>query len=68
MNHKLTAGREARYSEISEEFRLFHNLYHDSEKDEYIKIDDEGNEHLVAVVEPELYPNKTPGNSSVLGS
>ena len=46
-------GKIARYSEISEEFRLFHNLYHDSEKDEYIKIDDEGNEHLVAVVEPD---------------
>ena len=46
-------GKSARYSEISEEFRLFHNLYHDSEKDEYIKIDDEGNEHLVAVVEPD---------------
>ena len=46
-------GKRARYSEISEEFRLFHNLYHDSEKDEYIKIDDEGNEHLVAVVEPD---------------
>ena len=43
--------REA-YSEISEEFRLFHNLYYDKEKDEYIKIDDEGNEHRVAVVEP----------------
>ena len=46
-------GKRARYNEISEEFRLFHNLYHDSEKDEYIKIDDEGNEHLVAVVEPD---------------
>ena len=44
--------REA-YSEISEEFRLFHNLYHDKEKDEYIKIDDEGNERRVAVIEPD---------------
>ena len=43
--------REA-YSEISEEFRLFHNLYHDRERGEYIKIDDEGNEHRVAVLEP----------------
>ena len=46
-------GQRAPYNEISEEFRFFHNLYHDSEKDEYIKIDDEGNEHLVAVVEPD---------------
>ena len=46
-------GQRAPYNELSEEFRLFHNLYHDSEKDEYIKIDDEGNEHLVAVVEPD---------------
>ena len=43
--------REA-YSEISEEFRLFHNLYHDKEKGECIKIDDEGNEHQVIIVEP----------------
>ena len=40
------------YMEISEEFRLFHNLYHDRKTDKYIKIDDEGNEHLVAVIEP----------------
>ena len=45
-------GKRAVYCEISEEFRLFHNLYHDREKDEYIKIDDEGNEHQVIVVEP----------------
>ena len=50
---QINYGKRTRYSEISEEFRLFHNLYHDSEKDEYIKIDDEGNEHLVAVVEPD---------------
>ena len=41
------------YSEISEEFRLFHNLYHDRKKEAYIKIDDEGNEHRVAVVKPD---------------
>ena len=40
------------YMEISEEFRLFHNLYHDRKTDKYIKIDEEGNGHLVAVVEP----------------
>ncbi len=40
------------YTEISEEFRLFHRLYHDRKTDEYIKIDDDGNEDLVAVVEP----------------
>ena len=40
------------YMEISEEFRLFHNLYHDRKTDKYIKIDNEGNEHLVAVIEP----------------
>jgi hypothetical protein len=40
------------YKEICEEFRLFHRLYHDRKQDQYIKIDDDGNEHLVAVVEP----------------
>ena len=40
------------YMEISEEFRLFHNLFHDRKTDKYIKIDDEGNEYTVAVVKP----------------
>jgi len=40
------------YQEISEEFRLFHNLYHDRNTDQYIKFDDAGNEHIVAVVKP----------------
>ena len=39
------------YFEISEEFRLFHNLYHDRKTDTYIKIDDAGNETTVAIVE-----------------
>ena len=49
---QINYGKRTEYSEISEEFRLFHNLYHDKEKDKYIKIDDEGNEHRVIVVEP----------------
>ncbi|MCC7390515.1 MAG: hypothetical protein IT431_17315 [Phycisphaerales bacterium] len=40
------------YVELSEEFRHFHDLYHDRQLDQYIKIDDDGNEQLVAVVEP----------------
>ena len=40
------------YREISEEFRLFHNLYHDRKTDQYIKISEDGNEDIVAVVEP----------------
>ena len=40
------------YIEICEEFRLFHNLHHNRQTDEYIKIDDDGNEFLVAVVKP----------------
>lgn len=42
------------YVEISEEFRLFHNLYHDRQRNEYIKVDDSGNKILVAVVKPKL--------------
>ena len=49
---QINYGKRTEYSEISEEFRLFHNLYYDKAKDEYIKIDDEGNEHRVIVVEP----------------
>lgn len=36
-------GLKNDYKEISEEFRLFHNLYHDHINNKYIKIDD-GNE------------------------
>ena len=41
------------YFEISEEFRLFHNLYHDRKTDTYIKIDDAGNETTVVIVKPD---------------
>ena len=44
-------GIRDNYWEISEEFRLFHSLYHDSAKNGYIKFDDAGNETRVAVVE-----------------
>ena len=40
------------YREISEEFRLFHNLYHDRKTGEYIKISEDGNEDVVATVKP----------------
>jgi len=40
------------YKELSEEFRFFHNLYHDRKNEHYIKVDNDGNEHLIAVVEP----------------
>ena len=40
------------YLEISEEFRLFHRLYHDRKSNRYIKIDEGGEEQVVAVVEP----------------
>jgi len=39
------------YKEISEEFRHFHRLYHDRKLDHYIKIDDDGNEDQIVVVE-----------------
>ena len=45
-------GMRPDYKEISEEFRLFHRLYHDPKQDRYIKIDDDGNEQVVAIVEP----------------
>ncbi len=45
-------GMREDYKEIAEEFRLFHRLYHDRKLDRYIKFDDDGNEYLIAVVEP----------------
>jgi len=44
-------GMREDYKEISEEFRLFHRLYHDRKTDRYLKFDDDGSETVVAVVE-----------------
>ena len=46
-------GLKEDHTEISEEFRLFHKLYHDRKTDQYIKFDDAGIEHIVAVVKPD---------------
>ena len=46
-------GIRPNHKEISEEFRLFHRLYHDRKDDHYYKINDAGNEELVAIVEPQ---------------
>lgn len=40
--------------EIAEEFRYFHNLYPDARNNTHVKIDDEGNEENVAIVEGEV--------------
>ena len=45
-------GMRPDYVELSEEFRLFHRLYHDRKLDHFVKIDDDGNETLVATIEP----------------
>ena len=46
-------GLREDYREISEEFRLFHELYHDRKTDEYLKMDNVGNEEVVAIVKPD---------------
>lgn len=48
---RMFHGIRKDYKEISEEFRLFHGLYHDRKTNQYIKIDDDGNETIVAIVE-----------------
>ena len=40
------------YREVSEEFRLFHDLYHDRKTDQYIKINEDGNEEVIVVAKP----------------
>lgn len=50
---RIFHGMREDYKEISEEFRLFHRLYHDKKTDQYLKFDDDGNETVVAVVEDE---------------
>ena len=44
------SGIREDYYEISEEFRHFHDLYHDRKTDKYIKIDNAGDEETVAIV------------------
>ena len=41
------------YCEISEEFRHFHDLYHNKVNDEYIKIDSNGRKEVIAVIKPD---------------
>jgi hypothetical protein len=47
------------FREISEEFRLFHNLYQGKKRDEYIKDDDAGNPELVARLLPDKVEIRT---------
>jgi hypothetical protein len=46
--HKI----KPRQYDLSEEFRLFHNLYHDRHSDRYIHVDDRGNEVIAAEIDP----------------
>jgi hypothetical protein len=43
-------GIKPKQFDLSEEFRLFHNLYHDRPNDRYLHIDDRGNEVVAAEV------------------
>ena len=45
-------GLRPDYREISEEFRLFHDLYYDQQDNCFYKFDEAGNEHLIAKIEP----------------
>ncbi|MBN1859029.1 hypothetical protein JW848_07485, partial [Candidatus Bipolaricaulota bacterium] len=38
------------YRELLEEFRLFHNLYHDGGSPKYLMLDSDGNEHVIVRV------------------
>ena len=44
-------GIKPDYIEISEEFRLYHNLYYDKMSNKYIKIDDNGDEEDIIIIE-----------------
>ncbi|HQR14396.1 MAG TPA: hypothetical protein PLZ37_07530 [Nitrospira sp.] len=46
-------GIRQSYQEVSEEFRHFHRLYYERKMEQYLKIDDSGNEQVVAIVEPQ---------------
>ncbi|PID29731.1 MAG: hypothetical protein CR982_02055 [Candidatus Cloacimonadota bacterium] len=44
-------GLRPDYKEINEEFRFFHNLFHDTKENKYIKINKNGTEEVIAVIE-----------------
>lgn len=44
-------GNNKGYVEVSEEFRLFHNLYHETNTNTYYKIDENGNEDSVIKID-----------------
>lgn len=46
-------GVKERHLEIAEDFRLFHNLYNDQNRGEFIKIFDSGEEEVVVKESPE---------------
>lgn len=47
------------YHEISEEFRFFHNLYHDKKNDTYIKINNNGNEEVIITAKTDCIKIRT---------
>ncbi|NES75509.1 MULTISPECIES: hypothetical protein [Okeania] len=49
--HRDFHGIRDSYNEMIEEFRHFHRLYHDFEKNQLIKFDDRGDETVVAKLE-----------------
>ncbi|MDJ0516993.1 MAG: hypothetical protein QNJ74_12305 [Trichodesmium sp. MO_231.B1] len=49
--HRDFHGIRDSYNEIIEEFRHFHRLYHDFEKNQLLKFDDRGDEIVVAKLE-----------------
>lgn len=44
-------GLKPNYIEICEEFRLYHNLYHDSQRNEYVKLNDAGEDEPAIRIE-----------------
>jgi hypothetical protein len=47
------------FRELSEEFRLFHNLYQGKRRDEYLKTDEAGNPEVVARILPDRVEIRT---------
>lgn len=43
-------GVKPDYKELSEEFRLFHNLYYDRQSEKYLKVLDSGEDQEVAII------------------
>lgn len=61
-------GLKPRTIEISEEFRFFHDLYHDRDAGQYIQLDESGDDYVIAEVTPDRVRVRKPALTEFLAA